>query len=176
MVRIFLLLILFCSTTITVTAQAKRDSLSELHSPTKASLLSAALPGAGQFYNKKYWKIPVIYAGFTALTYFVVSNNKDYKTYKEAYKFRLDQDESTTDNYVGIYSDEDLATLKNYYRRNRDLSVIGISILYVLNIVDAAVDAHLFYFDVKEDLSFQVTPGYNYGLANGPTLGLNIKF
>ena len=76
-VRIFLLLLLFASATFRSEAQAKQDSLSLLHSPKKATLFSAALPGAGQFYNKKYWKIPVIYVGFTALGYFVVTNNKD---------------------------------------------------------------------------------------------------
>ena len=175
-VRIILIQIFVCVTTVYANAQAKRDSLSILHSPTKATILSAVLPGAGQYYNKKYWKIPVIYAGFTALGYFVVTNNEDYKIYKKAYKYRLDGDESTSDEFVGIYTDEDLSTLKNYYRRNRDLSVIGMAILYVLNVVDASVDAHLFYFDVNEELSLRVSPGYNYGLVNGPTLGLNIQF
>src|SRR4030095_6342749 len=145
-------------------------SLTMLHSPRKATILSAILPGAGQYFNKKYWKIPIIYVGFTALSYYVVVNNDDYKTYKTAYKYRLDGDESTTDEFVGIYSDQDLSTLKNYYRRNRDLSVIGISVLYVLNIIDATVDAHLFHFDVSDELTLNWHPSFTPGNSRGPAL------
>lgn len=176
MTRLFLFLFLFSALTGQLAAQAPQDSLALLHSPRKATIYSAILPGAGQAYNKKYWKIPIIYAGFTALTYFVVTNNQDYIIYKNAYKFRLDGDESTTDDFVGIYTDEDLVTLKNYYRRNRDLSVIGISLLYVLNIIDASVDAHLFYFNVSDELSLNVTPGYMPGQFAGPSLSLNFHF
>ena len=168
----FFLLILNCQ----VMAQAKQDSLSLLHSPRKATIYSAVLPGAGQAYNKKYWKIPIIYAGFGALTYFVVTNNSEYKTYEEGYKFRLDGDVTTTDDFVGIYTDEDLVTLKNFYRRNRDLSVIGMSLLYVLNIIDASVDAHLFYFDVSDQLSMNVTPSYLPGKFSGPALTFSLTF
>ena len=106
----------------------------------------------------------------------MVTNNEDYIIYKDAYKYRLDGDESTTDDFVGIYSDEDLVTLKNFYRRNRDLSVIGMSLLYVLNIIDASVDAHLFYFNVSDELSLNITPGYMPGKFAGPALSLNIHF
>ncbi len=128
------------------------------HSPRKASILSAVLPGAGQAYNKKYWKMPIIYAGMFGLGYLVKVNNEDYRVYKEAYKYRLDGDPGTTDDFVGIYSDQDLLTLKDYYRRNRDLSAIGIGLLYVLNILDAAVDAHLYNFNVSDDLTLNITP------------------
>ena len=176
MVRFFLLLFLCCTITISSIAQAKLDSLSMLHSPRKATILSAVLPGAGQYYNKKYWKIPIIYVGFTALSYYVIINNDDYKTYKSAYKKRLDGDVSTTDEFVGIYSDQDLSTLKNYYRRNRDLSVIGMSVLYVLNIIDATVDAHLFHFDVSDELTLNWHPAFAPGNSMGPALSLNIQF
>lgn len=158
-------------------AQQRTDSLSMRHSPTRASIMSAIVPGAGQAYNKKYWKIPVIYAGFAGLGYLVKTNNDDYKIYKDAYRLRLDGDESTTDNFVNIYSDQDLATLKNFYRRNRDLSIIGMGVLYILNIVDAAVDAHLFYFNVNDELSMQIMPGFQSGFQhNGPAVTMSLNF
>lgn len=171
-----LLVFIFLFVVFTGKAWSQTDSLSLLHSPRKAALLSTALPGAGQVYNKKYWKVPVIYAGFTVLGYFVVTNNKDYKLYKDSYKLRLDGKESTVDQFVGIYTDDDLATLKNFYRRNRDLSVIGMSLLYVLNIIDATVDAHLFHFNVSDELSMDLRPGYIPGKFNGPSLSLNLHF
>ena len=108
--------------------------------------------------------------------YFVKTNNDEYRTYKEAYKFRLDGDESTVDPFVGIYADQDLVTLKNFYRRNRDLSIIGMSVLYILNIIDASVDAHLFYFNVSDDLSLQVEPALHQGLQTTPAVALRMRF
>jgi len=173
----FVVLLLFCFVLLNSnSALAQTDSLSLLHSPRKATIMSALLPGAGQAYNKKYWKMPIIYAGFAGLGYLVKVNNDDYKTYKNAYSDRLDDDPATVDNYVDIYSDEDLVTLKDYYRRNRDLSAIGIGILYILNVLDAAVDAHLFYFSVNDELTMHVVPGYNLGAGNGPVVSLNFQF
>lgn len=173
---IFCLLAACCSFARPLAAQHTSDSLSTLHSPRKASIYSAVLPGAGQAYNKKYWKIPVIYAGFGVLGYFVKTNNEEYKIYKEAYKFRLDGDESTVDQFVGIYADQDLVTLKNFYRRNRDLSIIGMSVLYILNIIDASVDAHLFHFNVSDDLSLQIEPALQHGFNTQPSLALRMRF
>jgi hypothetical protein len=153
-----------------------KDSLSLIHSPRRATLLSAVLPGAGQVYNHKFWKVPVIYAGFAGLGYLVKTNNDQYKIYKDAYRFRLDDDPLTIDNFTDIYSDQDLVTLKNYYRRNRDVSIIAGGVLYILNIVDAAVDAHLFYFNVNDDLSMIVLPGYSQGATAGPSISINLHF
>ena len=169
-------LLILCSAVHPLAAQKTADSLSLMHSPRKASIYSAILPGAGQAYNKKYWKIPVVYAGFGVLGYFVKTNNDEYKIYKDAYKFRLDGDESTVDQFVGIYADQDLVTLKNFYRRNRDLSIIGMSVLYILNIIDASVDAHLFYFNVSDDLSLQVEPSIQHGFNTTPTIALRMRF
>ncbi len=173
---LLIVVLLFSIISFPAKAQVKRDSLSLLHSPTKASIYSAILPGAGQAYNQKYWKIPIIYAGFAGLGYLAKINNDDYKIYKDAYRLRLDGDVNTVDGYVGVYSDQDLATLKNYYRRNRDLSLIGMSVLYILNILDASVDAHLFFFNVNDDLSLHIQPGYKNGYMAGPYLNLNIYF
>jgi hypothetical protein len=150
------------------------DSIMLLHSPKKASIYSAVLPGLGQAYNKKYWKIPVIYAGFAGLGYFVISNNDKYKTYKEAYLHRVDDDPSTTDDYTDVYTDQDLATLKDFYRRNRDLAIIGMGVWYVLNILDASVDAHMYSFDVSDNLSMHVAPGFQY-TGNNVNAGVSLS-
>ncbi len=122
------------------------------HSPRKAALMSAACPGLGQIYNKKYWKLPIIYVGFGALAYSITFNQTKYK------KYLFDLKDSYDNTYTGVYSKDQLNTLQHYYHRYRDLSVIGAAALYLLNIVDANVDAHLFTFDVSEDLSFRLHP------------------
>lgn len=129
-----------------------------IHSPQKAALLSAVLPGAGQVYNKKYWKVPVIYAGAGALAYSFSYNQKKYIKYRNAYKYRIDGDAATVDEFEGKYSEDNLNTLQKYYHRYRDLTVIGMAVLYVLNIVDASVDAHLFSFDVSDNISMNIQP------------------
>lgn len=133
------------------------------HSPKKATILSAVLPGAGQFYNKKYWKMPVIYAGFGTLVYFINANHTHYIDYKQALKFRTDNDSTTVDNFP-LYSAEGLLQAKNYYRRNVELSYIFTVILYTLNVVDAAVDANLYDFDISDELSLKIQPA----LINNP--------
>lgn len=135
-----------------------KDSATLKHSPHKATIYSAVLPGLGQAYNKKYWKIPIIYVGFGVSGYFAVDNQKQYNKYKEAYRIRLDGNENTVDQFADSYTEEDLRLLKNFYRRNRDLSYVSIGLIYVLNIVDAAVDAHLFQFNVDDNLSLQWSP------------------
>ena len=147
------------------------------HSPKKAAWLSTALPGLGQVYNKKYWKVPVIYAGFGALAYSFQFNQSHYVKYRNAYRDRLTIP-PIADNYP-LYSDATLEMLQKYYHRYRDLSVIGIAALYLLNIVDASVDAHMFTFDVSDDLTLQLHPTLiNTANVNHYTtgIGLNIKF
>lgn len=159
----------------TTSFKAKSYSLKEgepVHSPRKASLYSAILPGLGQIYNKKYWKIPLVYGGFATLGYFIGWNNKNYKTSQNAYK-DLTDDDPETQSYMNlkqiIYYDlknaSDIATLKqglissqDYYRRNRDLLIIVTAAFYGLNIIDASVDAHFFNFDISEDLTLDWKP------------------
>ncbi len=148
------------------------DNAEEIHSPKKAAIYSALLPGLGQAYNKKYWKIPIIYAGFGTLGYFISWNNKNYQVLKLAYS-DLTDDNPDTDSYLDLeaakYYDLDnesernqfengLNKQQNYYRRNRDLLIISTAAFYALNIIDASVDAHLFDFDISEDLSFNWQP------------------
>ncbi|MFN4123928.1 MAG: DUF5683 domain-containing protein [Flavobacteriales bacterium] len=129
-----------------------RDSL--YHSPRKATMLSAVLPGAGQFYNKKYWKIPIVYAGFGALAYSVGFNQQNYRFFKDEL-IRRQQGIGGLDPDLERYSNANLDELQSFYRRNRDLSFIGIALLYVVNIIDSTVDAHLFEFDMSDDLSLK---------------------
>lgn len=144
--------------------QTSADStLAKPHSPTKASIFSAVIPGLGQAYNKKYWKIPIVYAGFGVLAYFAISNRSEYKKYKEAYTYVASGDSSHIDNdYVWEYDEQQLLDGKNYHRRNMELSYILGGLWYILNIVDASVDAHFFDYDVSNDLTIRLDPIVNY--------------
>jgi hypothetical protein len=148
-----------------VTAQNNSipDTLSpKKHSARKATFYSMALPGLGQAYNHKYWKIPVIYAGFGTLAYFIHANNKKYMDFKEAYVWWVTGKDSTikpTNNpYVDKYDASQLLEGQNYYRRNLEVSIIFTAVLYVFNVVDAAVDAHFFDYNISDDLTMRIDP------------------
>jgi hypothetical protein len=159
------------------------DTIAEpqkVHSPHKASIYSAVLPGLGQAYNRKYWKIPVIYGGFGALYYITSENTKEYRKFLEAYRYVANQDTVPINNdYVGRYNEQQLLSGKNLYRRNLEIGYILAGVLYLLNILDASVDAHLFDHDISEDLSMRLEPA----LINDPLsarkvtgLALTLKF
>ena len=143
------------------------DTLLKKHPPKAAAIMSAIVPGLGQVYNKKYWKVPLIYGGFAGLGYAFYFHATKYTTYREAYIYRMDKDTTTIDNFPK-YTPDNLKTLRDSYRRYRDLFVITMSVLYVLNIVDASVDAHLFTFDVNDNLSLRIQPYIN-NMAYSPT-------
>lgn len=146
------------------------------HSPRLATIMSAVVPGAGQVYNKKWWKLPIIYGGFAGLGYAYAFNQQEYKTYKNAYLIRVDDDSTNVDQFDGIYTDANLLELQEFYRRNRDLAIVGAFVLYALNIIDANVDAHLFDFDVSEDLSMKVEPRtMGLGFNSKPIIGVGIS-
>lgn len=132
-------------------------------SPTVAVLLSAALPGAGQFYNESYWKIPIIggLVGYFGYEYF--RNNNLYKDYRDRYV------ESQTG--VNPAGDQNLKILREFYRDQRDDFVWYFLIVYVVNMVDAYVDAHLFDFDVKEDKLMNMNTGGKHYM-----LKMNLRF
>jgi len=141
--------------------QDTADRKKKEHSPRKATYYSMALPGLGQAYNKKYWKIPVIYAGFGTLTYFIIDNNKEYNKYLDAFTYVLEDHEGPPPNaMVERYNGnlDKLRTIKDYYRRNLELSYILSGALYILQILDATVDAHFVDFDISEDISLQIRP------------------
>jgi hypothetical protein len=149
------------------------------HSPTKAAIYSTILPGLGQAYNKKYWKIPIVYAGFTVFIYFIITNNQEFQKYNDAYRYVATGDTTYTDNeLVFKYSEEQLRDSKDFYKRNMELSIILGSIWYILQIVDASVDAHFFEYDISDDLSIRldplIEPKPHYNAFNGNYGGLRI--
>jgi hypothetical protein len=162
-----------------------------VHSPRKATIYSAILPGLGQAYNKKYWKIPLIYIGFGTIGYFVHWNNDKYQLFKTGYQHLTDGDPETQD-YLKIeavrrnnYNLDDPNQLNNlrtglvrqqdYFRRNRDLLFISILGFYGLNIIDASVDAHLFDFDISDDLTMNWSP-LMVNMDNSIVYSINIRF
>jgi hypothetical protein len=141
--------------------------------PSKAAFFSAVLPGLGQAYNKKYWKIPIAYGGMAIGYYFYNQNNKSYKEFRNIYKRRLEG--YTDDKYFGIYSDNVLINAQRTYQRNRDISLVVILGVYVLNIIDANVDAHLLQFNVSDNLS--VRPDiYQNEIDNKHNVGIALNF
>ena len=127
------------------------------HSPSKAAMLSSTFPGMGQVYNKKYWKLPIVYGALGAAIYAIVFNQDQYKIYEQAFYSQIDKD-LTNDQFSGVYDQRQLIELQNFYRQNRDLSIILGAVAYGLNVLDAYVDAHLFYYDVSDDLSLRWEP------------------
>lgn len=151
------------------------------HSVGKAAIFSAVLPGLGQAYNRKYWKIPIIYAGFGVIGYFVYTNNNEYKDFKEAYLYVANSETYPTNNpYVNKYNQTQLEDAMNFYRRNRDLSIIVGGLWYTLNILEAYVDAHFFDYDISDDLSMSVRPtampGSYKPLQASPGIKVSFKF
>lgn len=167
--------------------------------PNKA-LLMALVPGLGQIYNRKYWKLPIVYGAFMGCIYAVTWNNKNYGDYKNAYfDVVLDYNKVREDsNYDGPWSDswtvfvpygdektyvmnsqfrDNLKRRKDYFRRYRDLSIIITAGVYALSIVDAYVDAHLFDFDISPDLSLHWSPEVSPRTSQTPaSYGLNCSF
>ncbi len=127
----------------------------------KAALYSAIFPGIGQAYNKQYWKLGVVGLGIGASTGFIIFNNSKYQDYKQAYTYRIDNNPSTSDKYIGIYNTSDLKTLQETYRKYLEYTVIATTLGYALNILDAFVSAHLKPFDVSPNLSFKLAPSFN---------------
>lgn len=145
---------------------------SRLKDPRRASLLSAVLPGAGQFYNGKYWKIPILWGGAFALGYFIHLNNEQYVLTRDSYLLRLN---NLPDRLNNVYSPDQLVRLREYWRRNRDLLIIISAFGYLLNIADAAVDAHLSGFEVSDDLSLKIQPDIQL-YAGKPAFGVRLAF
>ena len=143
----------------------------KIKSATKASILSIILPGSGQIYNKKYWKVPIIYSSLATSIYFICDNQKKLTNYENAY---IDRVNGRTDDYIDVYNNTQLISIIDYYERNRDISMMITAAIYLLNIVDASVDAHLFDFDVSEDLSIETKPEI-INTPNGKTKALSIK-
>ena len=120
--------------------------------PAKAAFYSAVVPGLGQAYNKKYWKIPLVYGALGTTVYFFITNNKKYNTFRDVYKRRL---EGFTDDDYRYLDDSRLIQAQKFYQNNRDLSALLTGLFYILNIVDANVDAHFMQFNVNNKLTLK---------------------
>lgn len=141
--------------------------------PSKAAFYSAILPGLGQAYNKKYWKIPIVYAAIGTGVYFYLDNNKQYNRVRDAYKRRLAG--FSDDEFQNRLTDDGLREAQKGYRRNKELSLLVTFGLYALNIIDANVDAHLLQYNISNDLSLR--PHYKIEeFDNVGRVGLSLNF
>ncbi|NJN25425.1 MAG: hypothetical protein HC819_05350 [Cyclobacteriaceae bacterium] len=132
------------------------------------------MPGLGQAYNNKYWKIPIIYGGGLIVGYYINYNNQLYKQYRDGLIAIIDQDDRTQpfdpNLDIKVYQ-----RAVDYWRRNRDLLMIGAALLYVVNIVDAHVDAHLAEFTIEDDLTLHLEPSVGQTAMNTNVIGLSLK-
>jgi len=158
--------------------QASPDSIPEKlrpfqPNPKKSALYSAILPGAGQLYNRQYWKIPIIYAGVGAAIYFIVDNTNRYQRYREGYIARI-TNANVQDEFTDRYSKADLQVLQSAYRKYLDMTLLFTGIGYTLQVMDALAFAHLKNFDVSKDISMRFQP---VALPHGdPGLGIVMRF
>ncbi|MBO4581708.1 MAG: hypothetical protein J5701_05405 [Bacteroidales bacterium] len=152
------------------------------HSPVTAGWMSAVLPGLGQGYNHKYWKIPIVYAGFGATGFCIYYFNKQFTELRTEYRHRLNDE---TDQFLPKYADmsvSNIQLLKETQQKNMEISIIVLVVWYAVNIVDAVVDAHLFTFDVSDNLSLHVRPDISPVRPNFkqsltlPNLSLTLNF
>ncbi len=146
-------------------------------SPARAAFYSAVLPGLGQAYNKKYWKIPIVYAAIGTGVYFIVDNQQEYDRYRTAYKLRIsgrpDEFDGTGEN--PNISEDGLIRAQDVLKKNRDLAIFITIGLYALNIIEANVDAHLDDRAFNRNLSWRPSLYVN-PVNNQPVAGLNLKF
>ena len=147
-------------------------------SPSKAAFYSAVLPGLGQIYNKKYWKAPIIWGAMGTSIYFYLDNNKEYNRYRTAFKLREAglKDEFTKDNGDLLISRNGLISAQKTLKSNRDLSLLTTVVFYILQIVEASVNAHLLQFNTNNNLSFSPTILSNPIRFDAPKVGLKLKF
>ena len=157
--------------------------------PTRAVWLSALCPGLGQIYNRRYWKLPIVVAGFMGLGYGTSWNNTQYQDYSNAYMDLMsgDPDKKSYMDFFPPNTDESsldkewlksvMQNRKNYFRRNRDLCIICMVGVYLLAIIDAYVDAELAHFDISPDLSLDISPGFSTEpITRKYSIGLNWAF
>lgn len=167
----------------TSAAVKARDKKAVYARARTATIMSACLPGLGQIYNKKWWKVPIIYAGIGGFGYMFYANNVNYNNYRAALIYSVNNG-----GYASIdgrtYSTDQLQRQKLVYRKYRDYGVVGMGAIYVLNIIDANVDAHLKTFDVSDDLSMHIGPwhtvnpaggAFGFSMAQGISIKLNFK-
>ena len=160
----------------------------------RAAVLWAIIPGGGQVYNRKYWKVPIIIGGMTALYYAISWNNNNLLEYAKAYSDIKSDDPMTNDSWIAFVPagadpnsyrtngsfQETLRHGRDFYRRNRDLSIIIAVGVYALSIVDAYVDAELAHFDISPELTLRATPSYipstTFPSSGGPAVQVALSF
>ncbi len=173
MIRKQLLLILLLFVLNGVKGQQLPAASKQKNPYTKVTLISL-IPGAGQLYNKKYWKAPIVYAGFAALTYSYIFYSNEYDEVRKSYQQALNK-QSISNPYYANFPTEMLYSTREDYRKSRDLSIIGMVGLYALQILDATVDAHLKGFDMNENLGLKIDPAFP--IVNGQQYaGINFTF
>ncbi len=144
--------------------------------PNRAAALSLLLPGSGQVYNKKYWKLPLVYGALGGLGFLIVDSTKDYRTFRDAYLAVVD-DDILTENPFPTLSESSLLTIRDRFNKRRQQGIIFFSLAWILNSVDAFVDAHLASFDVSEDISMHVNPeGIRVGGTNAFGVGIHFTY
>ena len=169
----------------TIEEDKKKDSIiKKIYSPRKAAMLSAIFPGLGQIYNKKYWKLPIVYAAMGisgGIFFYNLNNYRDTRfAYKVKYNMRVNMTDSALydkikDNLKPL-SEESLRFYRNQFRRDIDFSAIFFIVMWGLNVVDATVDAHLKGFDVSPRLGLRIKPGHSeMAGTNGVSLVFNFR-
>ena len=163
-----------------LTVQPEMTKKKWIPNPQKSLWLSLIIPGAGQIYNRKYWKLPLVYGGFVGCTYALTWNSKMYKDYSQAYQDIM-SDNPNNDSYLDFlgpgatpemvqsrlkYYQDLFKSRKDMYRRQRDLSIFAFIGVYVLSVIDAYVDAELSNFDISDDVSMKVEPTTFNGAQN----------
>ncbi|MEP7195786.1 MAG: DUF5683 domain-containing protein [Saprospiraceae bacterium] len=135
--------------------------------PGRAFAYSLLLPGGGQIYNKKWWKLPIVYGAFGATIYFIDFNKTQYKRYDDAFRMRVDLGEDkSNDEFKNIYSLSAINFQRKYYDKNLQRSYLGIVGVYLLSGIDAFVDRHLMEFDVSDKLSLKLTPSFEQNIGS----------
>lgn len=180
----FVLFLLFF---LVLEAKGQKDTLNishcdTCHSVRRATLLSAIIPGSGQIYNhlaqqkgnkKAAWKVPLIYVSLGVASYFLISNHQEVLNLRREYRFR-EENPNFTNNYTA-YDIQGLLTLESQNANFRDFSILGLVLIYSLQVADAAVEAHFVNFDISEDLTLAVKP-WNHRMSHiGLSLSLNFR-
>ena len=192
---VFLLAISFGSAAQSVASDSIAPVEQKKLSPKKASIYAALFPGLGQIYNGKYWKLPIVYGGYVGLIYIFGWNNNNYKDYSQAFRtispYQNAESMSVADktyleNFIKnpsinldnpshfTYAKTSMKSGKDFFRRNRDLTIIAIAALHIVSIIDASVDANLFDFDISDDLSLRVHPTPIKTRNENTVMGMNL--
>ncbi|MEN9000925.1 MAG: DUF5683 domain-containing protein [Flavobacteriales bacterium] len=168
-----LIVVIFCGH-VNSFGQKNRFRSDSVHSARKATIYSAVLPGLGQYYNEKSWKIPIVYAAIGGCLTAAIINNREYNVARDELLFRNLNGTRNSNDFL-FYEDFQLLELSNYHRKWRDNMYIFTAVAYMLNIIDANVDGHLFNFNVDKDLTMDVSPFTFSQEINKPVAGLSFR-